>query len=66
MDLVRDATAIEPERPIYQGGPGDILGELNLLTGQNVYLTARGNPPGRSSGSDRRRCAVPSPSTPTP
>ncbi|MET7335072.1 FAD-dependent oxidoreductase [Nonomuraea sp. NPDC005650] len=41
VDIVRDATAIEPERLIYQGGPGDYLGELNLLTGQNVYLTAR-------------------------
>ncbi|GGN31748.1 FAD-dependent oxidoreductase [Streptomyces fuscichromogenes] len=41
VDIVRDATAIEPERLIYQGGPGDFLGELNLLTGQHVYLTAR-------------------------
>ncbi|GAA1861534.1 FAD-dependent oxidoreductase [Asanoa iriomotensis] len=41
VDIVRDATAIEPERLIYQGGPGDFLGELNLLTGQHVYLTGR-------------------------
>ncbi|MFC7648997.1 cyclic nucleotide-binding domain-containing protein [Streptosporangium lutulentum] len=41
VDIVRDATAIEPERLVYQGGPGDFLGELNLLTGQHVYLTAR-------------------------
>ena len=41
VDIVRDATAIEPERLIYQGGPGDFLGELSLLTGQHVYLTAR-------------------------
>ncbi|GGK89217.1 thioredoxin reductase [Sphaerisporangium melleum] len=41
VNIVRDATAIEPERLIYQGGPGDFLGELNLLTGQHVYLTAR-------------------------
>ncbi|WP_416960850.1 FAD-dependent oxidoreductase [Streptomyces sp. Agncl-13] len=41
VDLVRDATAIEHERLIYHGGPGDFLGELNLLTGQHVYLTAR-------------------------
>jgi thioredoxin reductase (NADPH) len=39
--LVRDATSIEPERLIFSGGPGDFLGELNLLTGQSVYLTAR-------------------------
>ncbi|MEV4138979.1 FAD-dependent oxidoreductase [Dactylosporangium sp. NPDC049742] len=41
VDILRDATAIEPERVIYRGGPGDFLGELNLLTGQHVYLTAR-------------------------
>ncbi|GAA3604384.1 FAD-dependent oxidoreductase [Nonomuraea rosea] len=41
VDIVRDTTAIEPERLIFQGGPGDFLGELNLLTGQHVYLTAR-------------------------
>ncbi|BCB78176.1 hypothetical protein Pflav_045860 [Phytohabitans flavus] len=41
VDIVRDATAIEPERLIYEGGPGDFIGELNLLTGQHVYLTAR-------------------------
>ncbi|MEJ3746388.1 FAD-dependent oxidoreductase [Actinomycetes bacterium KLBMP 9797] len=41
VEIVRDRTAIEPERLIYQGGPGDFLGELNLLTGQHVYLTAR-------------------------
>ncbi|GAA1018619.1 thioredoxin reductase [Acrocarpospora pleiomorpha] len=41
VDIVRDATAMEPERLIYQGGPGDFLGELNLLTRQHVYLTAR-------------------------
>ncbi|MGJ6962146.1 FAD-dependent oxidoreductase [Streptosporangium sp. G11] len=41
VDIVRTATAIEPEQVIYQGVPGDFLGELNLLTGQHVYLTAR-------------------------
>ncbi|WP_433363093.1 FAD-dependent oxidoreductase [Actinoplanes sp. CA-142083] len=41
VDIVRDATVIEPERLIYRGLPGDFLGELNLLTGQHVYLTAR-------------------------
>ncbi|GAA1265488.1 FAD-dependent oxidoreductase [Sphaerisporangium rubeum] len=41
VDIVRDATAVEPERLIFHGGPGDFLGELNLLTGQYVYLTAR-------------------------
>jgi len=41
VDIVRDTTAIEPERLIYRAGQGDFLGELNLLTGQHVYLTAR-------------------------
>jgi len=41
VDIVREPTAIEPQRRIYRGGPGDFLGELNLLTGQYVYLTAR-------------------------
>ncbi|MFF5075708.1 FAD-dependent oxidoreductase [Actinoplanes sp. NPDC000266] len=41
VDIVREATALEPERRIYQGRPGDFLGELSLLTGQHVYLTAR-------------------------
>ncbi|MGW4792398.1 FAD-dependent oxidoreductase [Nonomuraea sp. NPDC004297] len=41
VDIVRNATAIEPQRLVYQGGPGDFLGELSLLTGQQVYLTAR-------------------------
>jgi thioredoxin reductase (NADPH) len=41
VDIVREATAIEPERLIYHAGPGDFVGELNLLTGQHVYLTAR-------------------------
>ncbi|GAA0973934.1 hypothetical protein GCM10009555_029470 [Acrocarpospora macrocephala] len=41
VDIVREATAIEPERVIYRTRPGDFLGELSLLTGQHVYLTAR-------------------------
>ncbi|MEV6304568.1 FAD-dependent oxidoreductase [Actinoplanes sp. NPDC051861] len=41
VDIVREATTIEPERRVYQGHPGDFLGELSLLTGQHVYLTAR-------------------------
>lgn len=41
VDIVRDATVTEPERLIYRGLPGDFLGELNLLTGQYVYLSAR-------------------------
>ncbi|MGC4879909.1 cyclic nucleotide-binding domain-containing protein [Micromonospora sp. DT43] len=35
-EAVRDATALEPERLIYRRGPGEFLGELSLLTGQQV------------------------------
>lgn len=38
---VRSATSIEPERVIYRRGPGDFLGELSLLTGQQVFLTVQ-------------------------
>jgi thioredoxin reductase (NADPH) len=41
VDIIREATTIEPEHRVYQGRPGDFLGELSLLTGQHVYLTAR-------------------------
>ncbi|MCO6005365.1 FAD-dependent oxidoreductase [Actinoallomurus purpureus] len=39
--VLRDATVTESEQVIYDRGPGEFLGELNLLTGQTVYLTAR-------------------------
>nr|WP_300052232.1 cyclic nucleotide-binding domain-containing thioredoxin-disulfide reductase [uncultured Nocardioides sp.] len=41
VDLVRDATALEPERVVYTRRPGDFTGELTLLTGETVVLTAR-------------------------
>ena len=41
VDIVRDATVIAPERVVFRTLPGDFLGELSLLTGQHVYLTAR-------------------------
>ncbi|MCW2772196.1 MAG: cyclic nucleotide-binding protein [Nocardioides sp.] len=34
VDIVRDATSSEPEHVVIQRGPGDFLGELNLLTGR--------------------------------
>ncbi|MFI7592097.1 FAD-dependent oxidoreductase [Micromonospora sp. NPDC049359] len=40
-EAVRNATALEPERLIYRRGPGEFLGELSLLTGQQVFLTVR-------------------------
>ncbi len=47
VDIVRDATASEAEHVVMQRSPGDFLGELSLLTGQAVYLTARVTVPGR-------------------
>src|SRR3954463_1739543 len=47
VDVVRDATASEAEHVVTRRGPGDFLGELSLLTGQAVYLTARVTVPGR-------------------
>jgi thioredoxin reductase (NADPH) len=41
VDAVRDATLVAPERLVYRRGPGDFLGELSLLTGQQVFLTVR-------------------------
>lgn len=41
VDVVRDATATEPEHVVYSRRPGDFTGELSMLTGQSVFLTAR-------------------------
>ncbi|GAA4692525.1 FAD-dependent oxidoreductase [Nocardioides conyzicola] len=41
IDIVSPPTRDEPEAPIASYGAGGFLGELNLLTGQAVYLTAR-------------------------
>ncbi|GAA2216019.1 FAD-dependent oxidoreductase [Nonomuraea monospora] len=41
VEVVRDTTTIDPEHLIYRRGPGDFLGELSLLTGQQVFATAR-------------------------
>jgi len=46
VEIVRDATAVEPEAVVAKNGPGSFLGELNLLTGQMVFLTARVTTPG--------------------
>ena len=43
---------------------GRFIGELNLLTGSRVYLTAAWRRPGRSSRSPRRRSAGSSPPFP--
>ncbi|MDP9840980.1 Crp/Fnr family transcriptional regulator [Streptosporangium lutulentum] len=41
IDVVCDATATEPERVVYSRCAGDFTGELSILTGQTVFLTAR-------------------------
>ncbi|MFE2943107.1 FAD-dependent oxidoreductase [Streptomyces sp. NPDC059255] len=41
VEVVREATADAPEEVIATFGPGAFLGELGLLTGQTVYLSAR-------------------------
>ncbi|MEV4127270.1 FAD-dependent oxidoreductase [Nocardia sp. NPDC049707] len=40
-DIVREATGEQPEACIATCTPGQFLGELNLLTGQAVYLMTR-------------------------
>lgn len=41
VEIIRAATPDAPEEVVAQHGPGRFLGELNMLTGQAVYLTAR-------------------------
>ncbi|GAA3580428.1 FAD-dependent oxidoreductase [Kribbella ginsengisoli] len=41
IEIVSPPTRDEPEAVIATYGPGGFLGELNLLTGQTVYLIAR-------------------------
>ncbi|MDP9220177.1 MAG: FAD-dependent oxidoreductase [Actinomycetota bacterium] len=41
IDIVRPATVDAPEETIVQHGAGRFLGEMNMLTDQTVYLTAR-------------------------
>jgi thioredoxin reductase (NADPH) len=41
VDIVSAATLGKPEAVVVQHRAGALLGELNLLTGQTVYLTAR-------------------------
>jgi thioredoxin reductase (NADPH) len=41
IDLVRPANRHEPEEVLFQMGAGRFVGELNMLTGQTVYLTCR-------------------------
>jgi thioredoxin reductase (NADPH) len=47
IEILSPPSHDEPEAVIAAYGPGGFLGELNLLTGQTVYLTARVAEPGR-------------------
>jgi thioredoxin reductase (NADPH) len=40
-EIVREASVDHPEAVIARHGPGRFIGELNLLTGQALYLTIR-------------------------
>jgi thioredoxin reductase (NADPH) len=46
VEIVREATPGEDETVVFTRGPRGFLGEVNLLTGQVVYLTARVTVPG--------------------
>jgi thioredoxin reductase (NADPH) len=41
VEIVQPATRDAPEESLVRFGPGEFLGELNMLTGQAVYLIAR-------------------------
>nr|WP_300046596.1 cyclic nucleotide-binding domain-containing thioredoxin-disulfide reductase [uncultured Nocardioides sp.] len=41
VDVVREASVSEPEHVVYTRSAGDFMGELSILTGQKVYVTAR-------------------------
>jgi thioredoxin reductase (NADPH) len=41
VEIVQPATRDTPEEPLVRFGPDSFLGELNMLTGQAVYLIAR-------------------------
>jgi len=41
VEVIREATPDSPAEVVARHGPGRFLGELNMLTGQAVYLTGR-------------------------
>ena len=47
IEIVSPPSGDEPEAVVAAYGPGGFLGELNLLTGQTAYLTARVTVAGR-------------------
>jgi CRP-like cAMP-binding protein len=46
VEVIRAATAAVPAETVAKVGAGGFVGELNLLTGQNVYLRCRNGLPG--------------------
>ena len=49
VEIIRQATPDTPAVVVARHGAGRFLGELNMLTGQSVYLTARVAAPARVS-----------------
>jgi thioredoxin reductase (NADPH) len=47
IEILSSPSGDEPAEVVATFGPGGFLGELNLLTGQSAYLTARVTQPGR-------------------
>jgi thioredoxin reductase (NADPH) len=47
VEIVREATPDAPEDVVARHGESRFVGELNMLTGQRAYLTARVSQPGR-------------------
>jgi thioredoxin reductase (NADPH) len=46
VEVIREASAIEGEHLVYLRTAGDFMGELGILTGQTVYVTAKVSEPG--------------------
>ena len=46
VDVVREESITEREHVVYTRTAGDFMGELSILTGQTVYVTARVRKPG--------------------
>lgn len=46
VEIVRGETPAAPAEVVGRHGPGRFLGELNMLTGQSAYLSARVSAPG--------------------
>jgi thioredoxin reductase (NADPH) len=55
IDILTPAVADEPEAMVARYGPRGFLGELNFLTGQTAYLTARVTEAGRIHRLSRSR-----------